>query len=92
MPQGKGLELNVRFLIFASQVFQRDKEGSDQQLKELLGFYQSLPGTFKNDWDFRGTRNYVRQSNLPPDQRDLLLSTMDLITGTSHNKNPNIGK
>lgn len=92
MAERKDLGLNVRFLIFASLVFQRDKKGSDRQRKELLRFYKSLPGNFENDWDFRGTRSYVRQSTLPADQKDLLLSTLDLITGTRRNKDRKIGR
>ena len=82
LSHNKALQLSVRFLIFASLVFQNDTQGSDRQLKDLLTLYSSLPEGFYNDWDFRGTRNYVSKSKLSADQRALLLSTIDLIAGT----------
>ena len=71
----------VIFLTFASFVFQGDTQGSDQGLKDLLALYQSLPENFSNNWDYRGTRNYMNQSKLSPDQKTLVLSAIDLISG-----------
>jgi len=81
LTQNKVLQLNLRFLIFASLVFQNNTQGSDKQLKDTLALYQSLPEGLYNDWDFRGTINYVNQSKLSVDQKTLLLSTIDLIAG-----------
>jgi len=77
----KDIQLNVIFLTFASFVFQGDTQGSDQGLKDLLALYQSLPENFSNNWDYRGTRNYMNQSKLSPDQKTLVLSAIDLISG-----------
>jgi hypothetical protein len=82
IPQDVQLEqLDMKVLTLAALVFQNDPQGADRQLKDILAFYQPLPESFINDWDFRGTQNYIKRSTLPADQKTLLLSTIDLISG-----------
>ncbi len=72
-------QLNLRFLVLASVVFQGEEAEYRRQLKELLLVYHSLRDGTENTWRYSGTRSYINLSKLPPERKQLLISLADLV-------------
>lgn len=77
------VRLNMRFFRIASWLIEGDLKGVEREREVLLRELRELPIDHPRAWNYSGTKNFVRQLELIPETKQLILNLIAVLEGES---------
>jgi len=71
--------LNVRFIVLCSKIFQGFEIDKKKLVSEFLDYYEALPKVLENSWSYKGLIHMIEKSELGEQDQYLLISLIDLL-------------
>jgi tetratricopeptide (TPR) repeat protein len=70
----------LTFVDISVSFFLRKKAEAIHKSSQFIGYYESLPGDYQNNWSYNTGKRFINQDKrLPPEQRQLLLLVIDIL-------------